>query len=428
MIVFQLAEAGATFVETVIVELIIIRAIGAGIIKWRSIIGASGIVTLIILALNQCQLFSAITSVIAIAGYTVSVSFIYREKIAKTLLVAVDCMVLIYIIDFLVISIIGVVFREEKMAEFLTNSFSYMRILFLTFSKGILALIYVIFSRCFLSVVHFMSWKVWASVSLGIVLIYFLVENTLSNTDITSAFTWFLLLAMIIIGAYSFMQYVLLVKEKSRMEMAEEGSRQMRENYESLIQYYRDRQVFFHDLKNHYIVTGSYLKRNEYEKAKNYMEELEDLYPEEPIQKWTGIEALDILIQCKRRRAEIYGIFVEVISDVIQWKLEEREAITLVGNAFDNAIEACRKMSPGSQWIRVTIRNVYEMAFIKVSNSCSREPEMLNGRFLTSKKEKAMHGFGMTSMKLIVDKYEGVMNTDYRDGVFTLTISFYNEL
>ena len=53
---------------------------------------------------------------------------------------------------------------------------------------------------------------------------------------------------------------------------------------------------------------------------------------------------------------------------------------------------------------------------------------MLNGRFLTSKKEKAMHGFGMTSMKLIVDKYEGVMNTDYRDGVFTLTISFYNEL
>ena len=401
MIVFQLAEAGATFVETVIVELIIIRAIGAGIIKWRSIIGASGIVTLIILALNQCQLFSAITSVIAIAGYTVSVSFIYREKIAKTLLVAVDCMVLIYIIDFLVISIIGVVFREEKMAEFLTNSFSYMRILFLTFSKGILALIYVIFSRCFLSVVHFMSWKVWASVSLGIVLI---------------------------IGAYSFMQYVLLVKEKSRMEMAEEGSRQMRENYESLIQYYRDRQVFFHDLKNHYIVTGSYLKRNEYEKAKNYMEELEDLYPEEPIQKWTGIEALDILIQCKRRRAEIYGIFVEVISDVIQWKLEEREAITLVGNAFDNAIEACRKMSPGSQWIRVTIRNVYEMAFIKVSNSCSREPEMLNGRFLTSKKEKAMHGFGMTSMKLIVDKYEGVMNTDYRDGVFTLTISFYNEL
>ena len=33
----------------------------------------------------------------------------------------------------------------------------------------------------------------------------------------------------------------------------------------------------------------------------------------------------------------------------------------------------------------------------------------------------------MTSMKLIVDKHKGVMNTDYRDGIFTLVISFYNK-
>ena len=66
MIVFQLAEAGATFVETVIVELIIIRAIGAGIIKWRSIIGASGIVTFNIIAVIKRQRFNKKNNLIEI--------------------------------------------------------------------------------------------------------------------------------------------------------------------------------------------------------------------------------------------------------------------------------------------------------------------------------------------------------------------------
>ncbi len=427
MMMFQLTEVLATFAETVISQLIIARTVNGGNAKWKKSITAAALVTMVIWLLNQFRLFSVITSVVAVLGYTISVWAVYKGKIEDILLVAVDCMILIYILDFTIISIMGVVFQEEQMAAILTHSFSFMRMLFLILSKGMYAVLYLIFRNYVLTPVHFMSRKIWITVSIGIVLVYFFVENTLSNANIGSVFIWILLLALVVIGTYSFMQYVLLVKEKMRKEMAEEGSQQIRENYESLIQHYQDKQLFFHDLKNHYIVAGSYLKRNEYEKAKRYMEELEVLYSDEPVYKWTGIESLDILIQCKRRRAESEGILVEIFSDPIQWNFEEHEMINLVGNALDNAIDACRELADSERWIRITIRNVYDMMFIKVSNSCRQKPKVANGKFMTSKKEKDLHGFGMTSMKLIVDKHKGVMNTDYRDGIFTLVISFYNK-
>lgn len=426
--IFQICEILATFVEILLGILVIVKTIGDGKVKWKQSVVVSAAITIIIWIFNQCQLFSVVTTMVAIAGYVISTYWIYRVKIEDALLIAFDYVLVVYIVDFLIISVLGAVFRENQMAQILTYSFSAKRILFLVLSKGILALIYVVFSRYFFIQIHSMSRKMWAVISIGVILVYSLVQYTFFNTDIELAFLWVLLFAFVILGAYSFLQYVFWLKEKSRMEMAEEASRQMRENYETLIQHFQDKQIFFHDLKNHYLVTGNYLKRNEYEKAKAYMQELDKIYPDSPICRWTGIDSLDALIQCKKTQAESYGISVEIFADHIQWELEEYEAITLIGNAFDNAVDACREMEMDRRWIRITLRNVNGMAFLKVSNPCSKEPQMVSGKIQTTKKEKPLHGFGMTSMKLIADKYEGVMNAGYKDGIFTLVISFYNEL
>ena len=266
-----------------------------------------------------------------------------------------------------------------------------------------------------------------AAISTGIILVYCLVEYTFANTNMAVVFTWMMLLALVILGAYSVWQYSFLTQEKSKMEMVEAGNRQICENYEQLIRTSRENQIFFHDLKNHYVIVRNYLKHNEYEKAKCYMEELDGQYPDDIVHNWTGIRTLDILIQCKKKNAEARNIKVEVIADQIQWRLEEHEAITLIGNALDNAIESCRKIEHGSRWIRVAIRNIREMIFIKVENSCHETPIISNDRFFTSKKEKNLHGFGLTSMKFLVEKYDGAMSIESRDKVFTLIISFSND-
>ena len=41
---------------------------------------------------------------------------------------------------------------------------------------------------------------------------------------------------------------------------------------------------------------------------------------------------------------------------------------------------------------------------------------------MTTKDDLNYHGFGMKSMRYIVEKYNGVMNADVRDGMFFLNI------
>lgn len=427
MIVFQLAEAGATFVETVIGEMIIAEILNNEKINWKYSFIAATAIMFVVWSFNQLELFSFATSIVAAVSFAVSAYVIYRRDIGKALVISADYIILIYVVDFLTISILGVIFHEPQMAVRLTASYSLIRVLFLSLSKGILMVLFLFFNKYFLPQIHLVTKKMQAAISTGIILVYCLVEYTFANTNMAVVFTWMMLLALVILGAYSVWQYSFLTQEKSKMEMVEAGNRQICENYEQLIRTSRENQIFFHDLKNHYVIIRNYLKHNEYEKAKCYMEELDGQYPDDIVHNWTGIRTLDILIQCKKKNAEARNIKVEVIADQIQWRLEEHEAITLIGNALDNAIESCRKIEHGSRWIRVAIRNIREMIFIKVENSCHETPIISNDRFFTSKKEKNLHGFGLTSMKFLVEKYDGAMSIESRDKVFTLIISFSND-
>ena len=45
---------------------------------------------------------------------------------------------------------------------------------------------------------------------------------------------------------------------------------------------------------------------------------------------------------------------------------------------------------------------------------------------LTSKKDKAFHGWGLKSVQTAADRYDGTIRTDYKDHVFqsVVTLSF----
>ncbi len=45
-----------------------------------------------------------------------------------------------------------------------------------------------------------------------------------------------------------------------------------------------------------------------------------------------------------------------------------------------------------------------------------------NGKFFTTKKDKANHGYGIRNMEMVVEKYEGVLENKAENGIFKLTI------
>lgn len=425
MIVLQIFEWLATFVEILLGVLVIVKVLSEKNVKWKECMIMVCIITIIIWCINQYQLFSTVTSLIAMGCWVISTSVLYKVNPFDALSLSIDYVILVYIIDFLSISILGVIFREKQMADMLTCSFSFMRVGFLCLSKGMLFFVCYYLKRYFAQF-QFKNWKACMIMISGSAIVYYYVKNTFLESNANVTFVWILLLALALSVNAAWGQYMNLLQEKREKAVIAERNLIIAENYENMIRNYRENQMFYHNLKNQQLVIENYLKNEDYEKAQAYMRELRFSDYLDPVKKWTGIDGLDVLLACKRKTALDLKIEIEITAEVIHLNISQQDLITLVGNAFDNAIEACKEMESKNKWIRISIRNIREMTFFKIVNSYERIPEIREGRVLSTKKDKNLHGFGLVSMRAIVNEYEGNMSVDYEKGVFSVVVSFFN--
>ena len=102
--------------------------------------------------------------------------------------------------------------------------------------------------------------------------------------------------------------------------------------------------------------------------------------------------------------------------------MESGEIGILLGNILDNAIEACQRAEEKS------IRLVMEMRgcnlFISLENSKNSSENGGIGR--TSKEQKRGHGYGMLSVRNIVEKYNGVLRTEDKGNWYITEMILYH--
>ncbi len=105
----------------------------------------------------------------------------------------------------------------------------------------------------------------------------------------------------------------------------------------------------------------------------------------------------------------------------------------ILGNALDNAIEACKKQKAEKQEAEAFIhlysfskRNLF---FIRVENSFNGEVIHRQGTEfpMTTKPDKRVHGIGLTNIKNTAGKYHGGVDWTADSRVFTLTVMLKNE-
>ena len=92
---------------------------------------------------------------------------------------------------------------------------------------------------------------------------------------------------------------------------------------------------------------------------------------------------------------------------------------TVLTNALNNAFEACENAE--EKFVVVDIFSNKDKFRICIENS-SLPPKKINGIFITTKNNDKTHGFGIANMKTVIEKYNGDLTIDYRDGVTTLVI------
>lgn len=140
----------------------------------------------------------------------------------------------------------------------------------------------------------------------------------------------------------------------------------------------------------------------------------------------TGNDVLDVVLSEKSLHCEKHKIKLNCIVDGEKLSfISPADLYSLFGNAIQNAIDAVGKISDTEKrLINLKVISIGNMISIHLENDCM-DPETIvfaGGLPQTTKGDSAYHGFGMKSIKHIVEKLSGGLNAQVVDGKFVLDI------
>lgn len=176
--------------------------------------------------------------------------------------------------------------------------------------------------------------------------------------------------------------------------------------------------IKYHDLKH----TLSALDRESSEPEIKAMKEMLRIY-DGGIK--TGNEALDVLLMENILRVGQEGITLNYTGNGTDLSfMNVIDVYTLFGNAVDNAVEAVRKLQEAEKKIiNIVLERKGDMVTVNISNFFDGNIVFQGDIPETTKQENpGYHGFGMKSMKLIVEKYNGDLQAKVNGDIFNLSI------
>jgi hypothetical protein len=140
----------------------------------------------------------------------------------------------------------------------------------------------------------------------------------------------------------------------------------------------------------------------------------------------TGNELLNVFITDKSLYCEQNGINLSCMIDGSKLEfMEAGDLYCLFGNIVDNALESVVQIQDkNKRVINLSVKAVNDMLFIQSDNYYAGELSFKDGLPQTTKEDSNWHGFGLRSIKLIVQKYGGELTTYVEDDIFHLSILF----
>ncbi len=193
-------------------------------------------------------------------------------------------------------------------------------------------------------------------------------------------------------------------------------------HYREVENMYRQIRGWRHDYRNH-IQTMKVLAANgNMDALKVYLDELDtDLNTVDTVVK-TGNPMADAILNSKISLARSRSIPTQVDAHIpVKLKMSELDLCCIIGNLFDNAMEASMALPEEKRMIRVYMDMKGTQLYISFTNFTAAKKLSKVGRgFKTSKGEG--HGFGLVRMDDIVSRYDGYLSRNSEDGAFTTEI------
>lgn len=177
----------------------------------------------------------------------------------------------------------------------------------------------------------------------------------------------------------------------------------------------------YHDLKHQINILREEFGSKD---ALEYLDKMQSEIEAYEAQNKTGNKILDTILTGKSLYCQQNHIELTVVADgsLLNF-MDIMDISSLFGNALDNAIESVGVIPDrDKRLIHLTISRQKSFVRIRVENCYGGELDFQNGLPETTKKDRNYHGYGLKSIQSTVQKYNGSVTIEAKDGWFELRI------
>ena len=185
---------------------------------------------------------------------------------------------------------------------------------------------------------------------------------------------------------------------------------------------YRQMRGWRHDYRSHIQVMKAHAAAGDLEAVQAYLDKLDaDLTALDPAVR-TGNAMVDAILNSKISLARSREISVRADANIpVALRLSELDLCVIIGNLFDNAIEASMALPAPERLIRVYMEIKGAQLYISFTNlTAAGKRKKVSGRFATTKGEG--HGFGLVRIDNIVERLGGYITRSSEEGAFSTEI------
>ena len=262
-----------------------------------------------------------------------------------------------------------------------------------------------------------------------------LIGEYLFNNDVEGFFIqgeYILFSTIVFICLFSVLTAIIFYKGYKDMQYHQDISdmnfEMLKRQYETIQKMYTEKRMMLHDSVHQDVLILKYLENGKYREAQMYFEKKIAATKKKSKNRYTGIEVLNLMLNYEIEQAEEKTIRVNCAVEAYLCPVDETELCIIMGNLFDNAIEAVKDLPDEQRQIDFAIQNPNGIFRIEILNPYEGERRKIEHHYLTTKKENTeMHGLGLMSVQKIVEKYDGLIEISDEDNVFKVVITFYGE-
>lgn len=364
-----------------------------------------------------------------LAAVLVSLYFYRASWLKRVFVILFFWLLLLGVVEMLVLNVMCLIFGISATEVLTTPAYLLLGIIV---SKALdLAIGYAFCMKNRMKIIEINKtyWLIFFLLFTSAVVTTFLILGMLSELN-SSNYNIMAMVSCIGLYASTFLALYLYARSQQQnqiiryQEQAEQQMQAQLKHMDEIILRQNELRAFRHDINNQLTALSGYLDAGDLAGGRQYLAGISDHFKSASLAINTGNNALDAILSAKRALAENHGIrFTSKLRVQENLPIAPEDLCIIFGNALDNAIEACDRLPADAE--RTIALHLLQDAHTLTCIVTNTAPSRRSASFITSKADKAQHGFGLNNIREALDKYGVTPEITWEDGRFTLAFVFF---